>query len=135
MLRPTRIYVDAVNAAKAVGDALHGAAHITGGGLLENPQRALADDLAVELDLSALRPPPILRAIAAQGVPHPEMLRTFNCGVGMILYVDPDAAAAVTDALTAQGEIVTPIGVVAPRGDADAPQVRIRGDVDLFDRS
>ncbi|MEZ4384322.1 MAG: phosphoribosylformylglycinamidine cyclo-ligase [Nannocystaceae bacterium] len=116
LLEPTRIYVDAVAAARdRVGAPLHGAAHITGGGLVENPQRALGDDLGVRLDLRDLQPPAVFRAIAAQGVAPAEMLRTFNCGVGMILYVDRDAADAVAADLRGRGETVFRVGEVVPR--------------------
>jgi phosphoribosylformylglycinamidine cyclo-ligase len=105
MLTPTRIYEYAFAPLRRLAEApLHGAAHITGGGLLDNPQRALGETLAVELDLSQVPCPPILAAIAAQGVAPRELLRTFNCGVGMILY----------------------LGRVVPRGAGD-PQVRVRG--------
>ena len=90
LLQPTRIYAAQMRKLHTLqGSPIHGAAHITGGGLLENPQRALPEDLMVELDLSELPLPPVLAAIHNQGVDDTEMLRTFNCGVGMLLYVDP----------------------------------------------
>ena len=132
LLTPTRIYTRALAAALRLADEpVHGAAHITGGGLLENPQRALADHLAVALDLGAVRPPAIFRAIAAQGVAPLEMLRTFNCGVGMLVYVDRARAAEVQRALEDAGERVFEIGEVVPRA-ADAPQVVLRGEAGLF---
>ncbi len=131
LLRPTRIYVDSVTYARDFdGAPLHGAAHITGGGLWENPQRAVAEDLAVHLDLRELRPPPVFAAIAAQGVSCDEMLRTFNCGVGMLLYVDPSRASDLRDALRDRGEEVMTLGEVVPRV-GDGPQVVISGS-DLF---
>lgn len=131
LLRPTRIYVDAVTFARDFpGSPLHGAAHITGGGLWENPQRAVADELAVHLDLAELRPPPVFAAIAAQGVSNDEMLRTFNCGVGMLLYVDPSRVSDLRAALRDRGEDVMTLGEVVPRR-GDAPQVLISG-ADLF---
>jgi phosphoribosylformylglycinamidine cyclo-ligase len=131
LLEPTRIYTRALAAALACRDGLHGAAHITGGGLLENPQRALADDLAVNLDLRDLTPPPVFRAIAEQGVATDEMLRTFNCGVGMILYVDPTREAELRRALEDVGERVIDLGEVAPR-PSGAAQVAIYGADHLF---
>ncbi|MCA9634416.1 MAG: phosphoribosylformylglycinamidine cyclo-ligase [Myxococcales bacterium] len=126
LMEPTRIYVDAVAAARDhAGAPLHGAAHITGGGLLENPQRALGDDLGVRLDLRDLRPPAVFRAIAGQGVAQDEMLRTFNCGVGMILYVDRDAADAVAADLRGRGETVFRVGEVVPRSDLAEPAEQV----------
>jgi phosphoribosylformylglycinamidine cyclo-ligase len=128
LLTPTRIYEPAFAALRGLEHApLHGAAHITGGGLLENPARALGPDLALELDLSPVDLPPVIAAIAAQGVGVRELLRTFNCGVGMLLYVDPDHLDAVRAALAGAGEEATELGRVIPREAADAPQVRLRG--------
>nr|WP_276604401.1 phosphoribosylformylglycinamidine cyclo-ligase [Nannocystis sp. RBIL2] len=128
LLAPTRIYEPAFAALRGLEHApLHGAAHITGGGLLENPARALADDLALELDLSSLELPPVLAAIAAQGVGVRELLRTFNCGVGMLLYVDPAHVDVVRGALAAIGEEPYTLGRVLPRPAAVAPQVRLSG--------
>ncbi|HEY0136672.1 MAG TPA: AIR synthase-related protein, partial [Nannocystis sp.] len=128
LLIPTRIYEYAMGPLRRLADApLHGAAHITGGGLLENPQRALADSLALTLDLTEVPCPPVLAAIAAQGVPPRELLRTFNGGIGMILYVDPEQEALVQSTLRRVGEEAIPLGRVVARGSADEPQVRIRG--------
>jgi len=136
LLTPTRIYTRAFAAAlRLAGEPVHGAAHITGGGLLENPQRALANDLAIAFDLTGSRAPAIFQAIAAQGVGAEEMLRTFNCGIGLVVYCDPARAGEVQRALEDAGERVRPIGEVVPRGGADAPQVRIHGADDLFHRA
>lgn len=118
LLVPTTIYVPHMKAARGTG-ALHAAAHITGGGLVENPPRVLPDELAVELDLGAVQRPAILKAIADQGVDEAEMRRTFNCGVGMLLVVDPDGAAAVSEAVTAAGLSPVALGRIVRRtGDA-----------------
>ncbi len=128
LLIPTRIYEYAIGPLRRLADApLHGAAHITGGGLLENPQRALANSLALTIDLSGVPCPPVLAAIAAQGVPARELLRTFNGGLGMILYVDPEQEALVQSTLRRVGEEAIPLGRVVARDSADEPQVRIRG--------
>jgi len=135
LLTPTRIYVDALAFARDFdGSPLHAAAHITGGGLLENPQRAVAEEFAVHLDLAALRPPPIFAAIAAQGVDDDEMLRTFNCGVGMLLYVDPSRADELAQALRDRGDKIMRLGEVAAREDG-TPQVIINNGAALFTRS
>jgi phosphoribosylformylglycinamidine cyclo-ligase len=127
LLTPTRIYEYAFAPLRRLTEApLHGAAHITGGGLLENPGRALSDVLAVDLDLSQVPCPPVLAAIAAQGVAPRELLRTFNCGVGMILYIDPDHESLVLSTLRRVGEEPIPLGRVVPR-EPGAPKVRVRG--------
>lgn len=124
LLRPTRIYVRSMRAAFALpGAPVHAAAHITGGGLLENPPRALPEQLAVRLDPAALPRDPVFEAIAAQGVAAAEMRRTFNCGVGMMLYVDPARVAEVQATLAAHGERVVILGEVFERDASDAPQV------------
>jgi phosphoribosylformylglycinamidine cyclo-ligase len=120
LLEPTRIYVKALAALRDLdGAPLHGAAHVTGGGLIENPPRAVTDSLAVELDLRAVKRPAILERVAAAGVTESEMRRTFNCGIGMLLYVDPEGADACRHALEASGEHPLTVGRVVPRsGDA-----------------
>ncbi len=127
MLRPTRIYARAFAALVGLeGAPLHGAAHITGGGLLENPQRAFTDALALRLDMSKVALPPVMQAIAAQGVDAEEMLRTFNCGIGMLLYVDPAGVDVATRALVDAGESPIVVGEVVRR-EADAASVQIHG--------
>jgi phosphoribosylformylglycinamidine cyclo-ligase len=126
LLEPTRIYEPACAALrKLAGNPVHAAAHITGGGLIENPPRAIGEDLAIELDLDAVELPAILRAIVACGVERPELLRTFNCGIGMLLYVDPRRADEVLAACDAAGQPATPVGRVVRRTSAD--RVHIRG--------
>jgi len=124
LLTPTRIYAPAFAAVRDLpGAPLHAAAHITGGGLVENPPRALPGGLAMELSLSGVRRPPVLEAIAARGVSEDELRLTFNCGVGMLLVVAAEAAAEVQQALAAAGEPSQAVGRVVPR-PADAPAVR-----------
>jgi phosphoribosylformylglycinamidine cyclo-ligase len=95
LLRPTVIYVRALAAA---GARFKAAAHITGGGLIENPPRLLRDDhLALELDPGTWQVPPIFELIASAGVERDEMRRTFNMGIGMVVVTaeaDADAARA-----------------------------------------
>jgi phosphoribosylformylglycinamidine cyclo-ligase len=119
LLTPTRVYVRSMAAALEVG-GVHSAAHITGGGLIENPPRALPDGTDVQIDLSAIPTLPVFEAIAAQGVSAEEMRRTFNGGVGMMLFVAPDAADTVIAALEGAGETAVRMGqVVASDGPAD----------------
>ena len=92
---------------------VHGLAHITGGGLTENLPRVLPDGLGAEIDLGAWVLPPVFRWLANEGnVPEAEMLKTFNCGIGMVAVVSPDRAAALEAALTESGETVVRLGEV-----------------------
>ena len=128
LLEPTRIYEPAFAALRALdGAPIHAAAHITGGGLLENPPRALSDGLAVDLDLDAVALPAILRALVELGVPRDELLRTFNCGIGMLLFVEPQRRDEVLAVCEAAGQAGLEVGRVRPRSGADAPQVAIHG--------
>jgi phosphoribosylformylglycinamidine cyclo-ligase len=118
LLAPTRVYVKAIRAALAAGD-VRGLAHITGGGLVENPPRVLADDLVMRLDESRWPLPAIFTKIAAAGVTRAEMRRTFNCGLGLIAVVPPADAEAVRAAFEAAGERAFVVGdIVAGAGPA-----------------
>jgi phosphoribosylformylglycinamidine cyclo-ligase len=115
LLRPTRIYVKAMLAAMKAGD-LRGAAHITGGGLVENPPRILADGLVMRLDESRWPEPPIFQKIARK-VERPEMRRTFNVGIGMVLVTPASDVAALRAACEREGELSYEIGeIVAGEG-------------------
>ncbi len=77
-------------------DMLHGMAHITGGGIEGNLGRIIPDGMTAEIDLSKIRPLPVFRYIKKNGnISDEEMLRTFNCGVGLHVVVDEKDAAAV----------------------------------------
>jgi len=116
LLEPTRIYVRPILSALPRIKAL---AHVTGGGLTENLPRVLPDPLAAEIDLAALRPQPVFGWLARAGaVSDAEMLRTFNCGVGMVAIAAPGEADAVIAALRDAGEAPYPIGRLVPRADA-----------------
>jgi phosphoribosylaminoimidazole synthetase len=102
LMAPTRIYVRGVLPQIRAG-RLKGLAHITGGGLIENPPRAIAAGLAPRFDWAAWAPPPVFAWLqSAGGVAEHEMRRTFNCGVGLVLIVSaedaPEALAGLTDA-------------------------------------
>ncbi len=113
LLTPTRVYVRSALAALGTG-GLHGLAHITGGGLTENVPRMLPDGLGAEIDLGAWDLPPVFAWLrAAGGVSDAEMLKTFNCGIGMVAAVAADRADEVEAVLAAAGERVVRIGRVA----------------------
>ncbi len=111
LTEPTKIYVKSILAALRVGEGIKGLAHITGGGLTENLPRVLPDNLSASIDLSNLSPPPVFDWLKTEGgVEEPEMLRTFNCGTGMVVIVAADAVEPVMDALTSTGETVSHLG-------------------------
>ena len=119
LLVPTRIYVKAILAALRE-PGIKALAHITGGGFPENIPRVLPDTCAAHVDLGAVVPPPVFGWLAKQGrVAEREMLRTFNCGIGMVIVVDPARRDAVIAALRAAGEAPVGLGRLIPReGDA-----------------
>ncbi|RJL05593.1 phosphoribosylformylglycinamidine cyclo-ligase [Paracoccus siganidrum] len=112
LLAPTRLYVKPALAAIRAG-GVHALAHVTGGGITENLPRVLPEGLGARIDLSAWRLPPVFGWLArAGGIDQAEMLKTFNCGIGMILAVATDRAEALEALLADQGEIVHRIGQV-----------------------
>ncbi len=105
LLEPTRIYVKAVLAALRATGAIKAVAHITGGGLTENIPRVLPDGIAGHVDVSRWKMPPVFGWLAAQGhLDDIEMLRTFNCGIGLVIVVETAKKDAVLEALTSNGE-------------------------------
>ena len=115
LLAPTRLYVRSCLRAIRETGAVKALAHITGGGFTDNIPRVLPKHLGVGIDLARLPVPPVFKWLAEQGdVAEPELLRTFNCGIGMIAVVEPDAVEAVMRALTDAGESVTMLGEVVP---------------------
>ena len=112
LLAPTRIYVRTI-LSLLENHAIDGIAHITGGGLTENIVRILPPDLGIEIDCSGWRRPPLFDWLQENGrIPANEMLRTFNCGIGMTLLVSEAQAPAVTEAAEALGETCRDIGHV-----------------------
>ena len=112
LLVPTRLYVKPVLAAIRAG-GVHGLAHVTGGGLTENPPRVLPAGLACEIDLGAWILPPVFGWLATTAnMSLAELLKTFNCGIGMIAVVAVDRAEALADLLRDQGETVCALGTV-----------------------
>ncbi len=111
LLTPTTIYVRAVERLRAAAE-IRALAHITGGGLIDNPPRVIPETLAFRLERSRWRVPPVMELIAREGaVPEAEMLRTFNMGLGLLAVVPASAAPAALaacagDGLLDVGEIV-----------------------------
>jgi phosphoribosylformylglycinamidine cyclo-ligase len=112
LLLPTRIYVRAVLDALRI-EGIHGLAHITGGGLTENLPRILPEGLGAEIDLATWDLPPVFDWLQKSGgMSRAEMLRTFNCGIGLVAVVAPDANDEIRAALENAGETVHEIGRV-----------------------
>ena len=118
LMAPTALYVKPVLELLRGdnGNAIHAMAHVTGGGLTENIIRVVPDGLGLEIEAPV--PPPVFDWLQREGaVPREEMWRTFNCGIGFVLVVEPAAVAAVGRELDALGLAHRPIGaVVAARG-------------------
>lgn len=105
LLTPTRIYVKPLLAAIRASDGIKALAHITGGGFPDNIPRVLPEGLAAEIDLASISVPPVFSWLAKTGGVEPnEMLRTFNCGIGMIAVVKPEKVEEVVAVLAAEGE-------------------------------
>ncbi|MFL5315197.1 MAG: phosphoribosylformylglycinamidine cyclo-ligase, partial [Microvirga sp.] len=120
LLEPTRIYVKPVLAAIRATGAVKGLVHITGGGFPDNIPRVLPSGVGVQLDLDAIRVPPVFGWLAKTGgVAEAEMLRTFNCGIGMIAIVGTADEEQVAEALGAAGEKPVRIGEVIAAPDRE----------------
>jgi phosphoribosylaminoimidazole synthetase len=119
LLEPTRIYVKPLLAALRETNAIKALAHITGGGFPDNIPRVLPAKAAVAIDLTNVPVPPVFRWLASAGnVAQDEMLRTFNCGIGMVVVVAAEAAGLVSGLLGQAGETVVPIGRIVSRTGA-----------------
>jgi phosphoribosylformylglycinamidine cyclo-ligase len=126
LLTPTRIYVRSCLAAHRAG-LVKGLAHITGGGLVENIPRILPDESAAEIDVGTWPIPEAFRWLARAGRVEPrEMVRTFNCGIGMIAIVGRDKSAEAAKRLAAAGETVVSIGRIVDR-TPQLPSVILNG--------
>ena len=114
LLAPTRLYVKPALAAIRAG-GVRGLAHITGGGLSENVPRILPEGLGAAIDLDAWALPTVFAWLRMQGALEPaEMLKTFNCGIGMVLVAAPERAEALAELAREHGETVHEIGRVEP---------------------
>ena len=121
LLTPTKLYVLSCLKAMQQG-VVKGAAHITGGGLLENLPRVLPDDLGATLEISSWPRPPVFTWLQSTGgVQETELLRTFNCGIGMAVIVGAEDAAAATALLEGAGETVFSIGKIVTCAEGETP--------------
>lgn len=130
LLEPTRLYVKPLLAALAATSAIKALAHITGGGFPDNIPRVLPDGVGVELDLAAIPVPAVFGWLSRTGnVAQTEMLRTFNCGIGMVVVARGDQAGEADEALRAAGETPVTLGRVVPWRSGE--RVVYRGDLSL----
>ncbi|HEY1706836.1 MAG TPA: phosphoribosylformylglycinamidine cyclo-ligase [Rhizomicrobium sp.] len=129
LLAPTRLYIKSGLAAIR-GGGVKGLAHITGGGITENLPRALPEGLDAEIDLGAWTPPPVFGWLSrSAGIAEREMLRTFNCGIGLTAIVASENADDAIAAFNDNGERAMKIGtLVAGEGEG---KVRYRGQLKL----
>jgi phosphoribosylformylglycinamidine cyclo-ligase len=125
LLTPTVLYVRSALAALRAG-GVKGFAHITGGGITENLPRVLPEGIDAEIDLSAIEPLPVFGWLGrAAGIAEREMLRTFNCGIGLVAIAAPERAADIVAAFAAHGQRAMALGkIVTGEGE---PKVRYRG--------
>jgi len=120
LLTPTRIYHRAARTAHAHGKVT-GICHVTGGGLVENPPRIYGDDLALRLDCASWHLPPIFDWLGrAGGVRSAELARTFNCGIGMLVFVPAEDAETCLTALRDSGEAAWIAGGLVARDEGPA---------------
>ena len=126
LLEPTRIYVKSVLALHKAR-ILKAAAHITGGGIVGNLPRVLPQGTVGVVDAASWHPAPVFGWLAqAGGVKPDEMLRVFNCGIGMILVVAPDEVETAIALLTGEGEEVSRIGHIAAGTEGAEPVVDVQ---------
>jgi phosphoribosylformylglycinamidine cyclo-ligase len=128
LLVPTRIYVRSL--LDLLGqDVIKAIAHVTGGGLIENVPRVLPAGVIARIDPGSWRAPPVFRWLHEAGQVAPEeMLRVFNCGIGMVLVVDPPSADAVMRHVKEQGDTVYRLGELAPGEGAARVELTGGGD-------
>lgn len=123
ILAPTRIYVKALLTVMQ-SLPIKGLAHITGGGLLENVPRILPDHVMAQIDSNTWTRPPLFDWLQRCGnIADEEMLRVFNCGIGMVVVIAPEHAQAATEILRTSGETVWQIGKIERRGFGELPIV------------
>ena len=127
LLAPTRIYVKPILKAMKQTDAVKALAHITGGGFIENIPRVLPKATVAEIDLDAVPYTPVFDWLqSVGGVSEREMLRTFNCGIGMIVVAAAKDAKKVAASLKRSGETVVALGTIRKRKGMEE-QVALKG--------
>ena len=121
LLAPHRSYLPAFDAVVAAGVEVRGMAHITGGGLVDNPPRVLPEGLAARLERGSWEVPPIFDWLRRRGqVDDEEMARVFNLGLGMLVFVPAEQAERAVESTRGAGIEAWPVGRVVARGDGEA---------------
>ena len=111
VMRPTKLYVKPALAAVETG-AVHGMAHITGGGMYGNIIRVIPKGLDIDIDFSSWQRPKIFELIQSAGIEEEEMRKVFNLGIGYVFIADPEEAHLIENALSGHGEKAVKIGRV-----------------------
>lgn len=115
LLAPTRIYVKSILELRREVPQIHAVAHITGGGITENLNRALNDHVDAQINEGSWTQPPIIDFVVEKaGLSREEALKTFNCGIGMCVICPPEVERAAIEQLESTGEKVFKIGSVIP---------------------
>ncbi|MGO4704288.1 phosphoribosylformylglycinamidine cyclo-ligase [Microvirga sp. 2MCAF38] len=123
LLEPTRIYVKSLLATLKATDGINALCHITGGGFPDNIPRVLPEGVGVRLDLDAIQVPPVFSWLARTGgVAEAEMLRAFNCGIGMIVFAAADKVDEAMKCLQDAGEAPIRIGETIAHSDGEPVQ-------------
>jgi phosphoribosylformylglycinamidine cyclo-ligase len=131
LMTPTRLYVKSALEAMRVG-GVKGFAHITGGGITENLPRVLPDGLDAEVELTSWTLPSVFAWLAKQGaVETSEMLRTFNCGIGLVAVVEEKNSGHVIEAFQQSGDKAVRLGRLVPATGEGEPKVVYRGTLQL----
>lgn len=124
LIAPTKIYVKSL-LSLLQHVQVSALAHITGGGITENLPRSLPDGVVAHVDLASWQRPSIFRWLQQHGeIEDSEMLRTFNCGIGMVAIVPAAVAATTIELLTASGDQAQQIGVIESADPSQNPQVK-----------
>ena len=130
LLTPTRLYVRSCLAAIRESKAVKALAHITGGGFIENIPRVLPPGFAIRVALERVPVLPVFKWLAATGqIAEHEMLRTFNCGIGMVAVLDRGKANAAVESFAKHGETVVRLGEVTAAEGGSA--INFSGHLDL----
>ena len=122
VMAPTKIYVKSILAILDVDIEINAMAHITGGGLIENIPRVLPANLQANINLDTIDLPPVFKWLKKNGnIDDPELIKTFNCGIGMVLIINPNELSSVTEILNDNDEEPVILGKIVISNDYKSP--------------
>ena len=122
VMAPTKIYVKSILAILDVDIEINAMAHITGGGLIENIARVLPANLQAIINLDTIDLPPVFKWLKKNGnIDDPELIKTFNCGIGMVLIINPNELSSVTEILNDNDEEPVILGKIVISNDDKSP--------------